>query len=100
MLNTFSSDLSRVLFNSHMSWTECLATCSKYTRATVTSFTDQGSMDSLITWAYNTTMDPVNNTLYPDVLGAAFWIPFRYTHLFKCLFDECFSVTILRRLSG
>ena len=69
---------SRVNFNTLApEWSKCMDTCSKYRRAMAPSFTDMDDLKDLLTWAYNTTTDPVTNILYPDGLGRAFWVPFR-----------------------
>ena len=67
MFNTIYTDATR-----------CLDTCLKCNRAQAPIFTDQEEMTELMTWAVNTTMDPVNNTNYKDIKSASFWLPIRY----------------------
>ena len=70
--------MSRIKFNTQApEWKECMDKCSKYNRASAPSFTNQEELGALIRWNYNTTTDPSTNTLYPDTLGKAIWLPFR-----------------------
>ena len=72
--------MSRVKFNVHSpEWSQCMATCPKYSRARVPSFTDQAEFEEVFTWVYNTTINPVTNTLYPDAFTQSLWLPFRYS---------------------
>ena len=72
--------MSRVKFNVHSpEWSLCMATCPKYSGARVPSFTDQAEFEEVFTWVYNTTINPVTNTLYPDAFTQSLWLPFRYS---------------------
>ena len=75
------SGMSRVLFNTYdvaAKWKGCMDTCSKYDRAMAPSFRSQEKVEELIAWIFETTTDPMTNMLYPDALGRALWIPFRF----------------------
>ena len=70
--------MSRVKFNTYaFEWSKCMETCPKYNKAQVPSFSDQQKMEELVRWMYHTTTDADTDTLWPDTLGRAFWIPFR-----------------------
>ena len=69
----------RILFESHAAdGIKCLDTCAKYNRAQAPIFSDQATFDELLSWAINTTSDPVTKQLYPGVMGTAFWIGITY----------------------
>ena len=69
---------ARVLFNHvEVSWERCMQTCPKYLRAQAPGFSSQEELTELITWAFNTTRDPVTLLDYPDVVSASFWLSFR-----------------------
>ena len=71
--------MSRVKFNVHSpEWSQCMATCPKYNRARVPSFSDQAEFAEVFTWVYNTTINPVTKALYPDAFTQSLWLPFRY----------------------
>ena len=55
-----------------------METCPKYNRALAPSFTDQKELEDLISWLYKTTTDPNSKSHYPDVIGKAIWVPFRF----------------------
>ena len=75
----FRSGMSRIKFNVHSpEWSQCMATCPKYNRARVPSFSDQEEFEEVFTWVYNTTINPVTKTLYPDAFTQSLWLPFRY----------------------
>ena len=75
----FRSGMSRIKFNVHSpEWSQCMATCPKYNRARVPSFSDQAEFEEVFTWVYNTTINPVTKTLYPDAFTQSLWLPFRY----------------------
>ena len=70
--------MSRVQFNTiALEWSDCMATCPKYNRALVPSFTDQAEMEELIKWLFDTTTDPSTETFYPDAVSYSIWLPFR-----------------------
>ena len=80
----FRSRMSRVLFNTYdvaSTWKGCMDTCSKYNRAMAPSFKSQEEVEELIAWIFETTTDPITNLLYPEALGRALWIPFRFDQL-------------------
>ena len=42
-------------------------------------FSDQEEMTEMVTWALNTTTDPLTNTLHEGVqYSATFWLPIRF----------------------
>ena len=58
---------------------QCLDTCQKYNRAQAPIFSDQEEMTEMVTWALNTTTDPLTNTLHEGVqYSATFWLPIRF----------------------
>ena len=71
--------MSRIMFNTHAAdWSECMDKCLKYNRSMAPSFTTKEEMDELISWALNTTTDPISLVQYPDAVGRGFlWVPYR-----------------------
>ena len=71
--------MTRIMFNTHAAaWSECMDKCLKYNRSMAPSFTTKEEMDELISWALNTTTDPISLVQYPDAVGRGFlWVPYR-----------------------
>ena len=75
----FRSRMNRVKFNSQaFEWSTCMATCPKYNRAVVPSYSNKAELDEMIQWLYDTTTDPITKTLYKDAFGISIWLPFRF----------------------
>ena len=74
-----------------------METCPKYNRAMAPSFTDQKELEDLVSWLYKTTTDPVSKATYPDVIGRAFWVPFRLINVSTCCVTlDIYVLVILR----
>ena len=71
----FRPDTARVLFETlYSDGIKCLDTCLKYNRAQAPIFSDQATFDELVSWAINTTVNPVTKAYFKDVVSATFWI--------------------------
>ena len=81
----FRSPMSRVKFNNLESeWSNCMATCPKYNRATVPYFTTKAELEGLVSWQFDTTTDPITKSLYPEAFSPTIWIPIRFV---LCIFS-------------
>ena len=102
--------MSRVKFNTYAgSWSRCMDKCPKYNRAAAPSFHDQeifppvvcykyfcvlqAGMEEILNWDYNTFIDPNTTTIYEDVEGQAFWIPYRFHAV--CIFSVIFIFILI-----
>ena len=75
--------MNRVKFNSQaFEWSTCMATCPKYNRAVVPSYSNKAELDEMIKWLYDTSTDPITKTLYKDAFGISIWLPFRFENIF------------------
>ena len=75
--------MNRVKFNSQaFEWSTCMATCPKYNKAVVPSYSNKAELDEMIKWLYDTSTDPITKTLYKDAFGISIWLPFRFKNMF------------------
>ena len=72
--------MNRRMFNTHAAdWSVCMDKCLKYNRSMAPSFTTKEEIDELMSWALNTTTDPISKVEYSDALGrGVFWVPYRF----------------------
>ena len=71
----YRSDKARVLFETRATdGVKCLDKCQEYNRAQAPIFSDQAEFDELVSWAINTTTDPVTKLYYKDGISATFWL--------------------------
>ena len=74
-LYIYRSDKARVLFETRATdGVKCLDKCQQYNRAQAPIFSDQANFDELVSWAINTTTDPVTKLYYKDGISATFWL--------------------------
>ena len=72
----------RVFFNRvEPHWQNCMDRCDKYRGARAVSFEDQETLDDVVGWIYNTTIEFDENynfiRFYDDVVSTSFWIPYK-----------------------
>ena len=53
----------------------------------------QAGMEEILNWDYNTFIDPNTTTIYEDVEGQAFWIPYRFHSV--CIFSIIFIFILI-----
>ena len=75
-----------------------MATCPKYNRAMVPSFTDKEEFEELIRWLYDTTTDPTTKTLYNEAYSISIWIPFRFEDTVWCAHYSKFIILVIVKL--